>query len=95
IYCNASHKLPILEEWMNRHDLKPEEVAYMGDDIPDLQCMRAVGLSCAPHDAAREVLEEANYISKYTGGYGCARDIIQQILSANDLWITEDSDYIW
>ena len=95
IFCNVSHKLPVLLDWMDKQKLSSEEVAYMGDDIPDLQCMRSVGLSCAPYDAAREVLEEAKFISKFTGGYGCARDIIQQILSANNLWITDDSDYIW
>lgn len=95
VFCNVSHKLPVLLKWIDDNKLSSEEIAYMGDDIPDLQCLRAVGLSCAPFDAAYEVRAEVNYISKFSGGYGCARDLIQQVLSANNLWITDDSDYIW
>ena len=55
IYLGASHKTEQLREWMDKYDLTPEETAYMGDDIPDLRCMRAVGLPCVPSDAAYEV----------------------------------------
>ncbi len=68
IYQGAAHKLPVLQEWMGGVRLEPEEVAYMGDDIPDLRCMRFVGLPCAPHDAAAEARETAVYISRFGGG---------------------------
>lgn len=95
IYCDVAHKLPVLQEWMQREGLNKEEVAYMGDDIPDLQCMRAVGLPCAPFDAAHEVRTTAAYISKFSGGYGCARDLLEQVLSAKGLWMKSESDFIW
>ncbi|MBD5183578.1 MAG: HAD hydrolase-like protein [Bacteroidales bacterium] len=95
IYCDVAHKLPVLKEWMEKEDLLPEEIAYMGDDIPDLQCMRAVGLPCAPHDASNEAIATAIYISRFSGGYGCGRDILTQILSAQGKWMSSEDDFIW
>ena len=86
VFQKASEKLPILENWMQTNGLKHEEVAYMGDDIPDLPCLRAVGLPCCPHDAAREVKETSSYISPFTGGYGAVRDLIEHVLRAHGRW---------
>lgn len=95
IHMGAAHKLPVLEDWMRRHSLRSEEVAFMGDDIPDLKCMRAVGLPCAPHDACWEAKETALYVSRFDGGYGCARDLIEQILKAKRLWLDNDDAFGW
>lgn len=95
IYQGAGHKLPILEEWMEKEELTAAEVAYMGDDIPDLKCLRHVGLSCCPHDAAHEVLATARYISRFTGGYGCVRDLLEQLLKAQGHWMADDKAFGW
>ena len=95
IYMGASHKLPVLKEWMAKHDLKPEEVAYVGDDIPDLRVLRYVGLSCCPYDAASEVRSTCRYISRFTGGYGVGRDIIEQVLKAHGKWMRDDDAFGW
>ena len=58
----------------------------MGDDIPDLECMRAVGIPVAPADATSEILEAARYVSEYPGGRGCVRDIVEQVLRARGQW---------
>ena len=86
IYAGKSKKLPVLKEWLEKENLAPEEVAYMGDDIPDLQCLRTVGLSACPHDATSEVLSTCDFISKFTGGYGCVRDLIETVLRAQEKW---------
>lgn len=86
IYQGASLKLPVLHEWREKEGLQPEEILYMGDDIPDLAVMRAVGLPCTPHDGARECLETARYVSPFTGGYGCVRDVVEQVLKAQGHW---------
>lgn len=83
------NKLEVLKSWMDRHGLAADEVAYMGDDLPDLECMRHVGLPCAPADAAPEILREAIFVSRITGGHGCARDLISQVMKARDLWISD------
>lgn len=95
IHLNASKKLPILKDWMKREDLLAEEVVFMGDDIPDLPCMRNVGLPCAPYDACWEAKETAIYISKFSGGYGCARDILEQVMKAQDNWLTDAEAFGW
>lgn len=83
IYQGVKDKLPVLQEWMEKNELSPENVLYMGDDIPDLKCLRYVGLPCAPHDAVWEVRETVIYVSPFTGGYGCVRDVVGQVLKAH------------
>lgn len=86
VWFGVADKFPVLKDWMKQHDLYEEEVAYMGDDIPDLKCMRHVGLPCSPYDAAWEVRQESRYVSPFTGGYGAARDLLEQIMRAKNFW---------
>lgn len=95
IYLGASLKVPVLEEWMKMHDLQPCQVAYLGDDIPDIEAMQCVGLPVAPADAAPEVKEVARYISPCMGGYGCGRDVIEQVLKAHGLWMSDHHAFGW
>ncbi len=95
IYMKVPRKLDKLEEWMKERGLTPDEVAYMGDDIPDLPPLRAVGLSACPYDAAHEVKSTVKFISKFTGGYGCARDLIEQVMRAQGQWLNEQRRYDW
>lgn len=95
IYQGASKKEPVLRDWMTTNNLSPEEVIYMGDDIPDLPAMRYVGLPCAPNDAAWEAKQTALYISRFTGGYGCVRDIIEQVLKCQGKWMNDDKSFGW
>lgn len=95
VYLKASDKLPLLESWMEANRLSREEVAYVGDDIPDIPAMTCAGLRVCPADAADDVKEASNYISRVPGGHGVARDLLEQILSAQDKWITEHNDYLW
>lgn len=87
VYFHVREKRARLLEWMELRGLTPDEVAYVGDDIPDIPPMREVGLPCAPRDAAIEAKMEARYISPAEGGRGVARDIISQILSARGEWM--------
>lgn len=95
VYLGASKKIGILTDWMKKEGLTAEEVAYMGDDIPDLPPMRHVGLSAAPYDAAYEVLQTATFVSKRTGGYGCARDLIEQTLKSKGEWLKDEHAFGW
>lgn len=95
IYIGASHKIDVFRQWMAANNLQPEEVLYMGDDIPDLKCMQACGLPCAPADAASEILAEALYISRFKGGYGCGRDVIEQTLKAQGKWMKDAKAFGW
>lgn len=95
IFLKAGEKLPILEKWMEDNGLQKEEVAYCGDDVPDLPCMNAVGLSIAPADASADAKNVATYVSPTPGGHGVARELIEQTLRANGQWLHVDTAYGW
>ena len=95
VYMGAAVKIEIFKKWLDECGLRPDEVMYMGDDIPDLQAMRYVALPCAPHDAAWEVKQTAIYVSACGGGYGCVRDLIEQTLKASGLWMRDAKSFGW
>lgn len=95
IFLGAAHKIDIFRMWMLRCGLSPEETLYMGDDIPDLKCMHEAGLACAPADACHEILASAHYVSRINGGYGCGRDVIEQVLKANGDWLSDEKAFGW
>lgn len=95
IFCGVARKIDVLTDWMARRGYKPEEVAYVGDDLPDFEPMRHVGLSVAPVDAASDIKAVARYISRFKGGEGVARDLIEQILRAKGLWMNDDKAFGW
>lgn len=95
IYLKASHKIDIFKLWMDENGLIPEEVLYMGDDIPDMKCLLSSGLSCCPADACQEIRNVSKYISSISGGYGCVRDVVQQVLRANGDWMNDAEAFGW
>lgn len=95
IYLGSAVKVHDYRDFCRRHGLKDEEVAYMGDDIPDLQVMHLCGLPCCPRDAVPDVKAVARYISHATGGYGCGRDLLEQVLRAQGLWLADEHAFGW
>ena len=68
---------------------------YMGDDIPDYEVMQRCGLPVCPADACAEIKAISTYISEYNGGEGCARDVIEQVLKAHNLWMHNSEAFGW
>jgi 3-deoxy-D-manno-octulosonate 8-phosphate phosphatase (KDO 8-P phosphatase) len=68
-----------------------EEILFMGDDIPDLEVLQTCGLPCCPSDAAPEVKAASMYISHKNGGYGCGRDVVEQVLKAQGKWMNGEA----
>lgn len=95
VYLKASMKVPVLKEWMKKEGLKAENVAYVGDDIPDYEAMQLVGLPICPADAATDIKAIANYISNINGGYGVGRDVLEQIMRVNGDWMTTSKAFGW
>ena len=91
IYMGASVKIVSFEEWLLATGLQADEILYMGDDIPDYEVMQRVGLPCCPADAAPEIKSIATYISPRNGGYGCGRDVIEQVMKAQGKWFGEEA----
>ena len=86
MYLNCMNKIEALEEFLAENGLDRQSVIYMGDDIPDLECMMRVGIPVCPADAAMEVVEASRYVSEYNGGHGAVRDIVEQVLRAKGCW---------
>lgn len=91
IYMRSSVKIKDYTDFMNRTGLKPEEVLYAGDDIPDYEVMKLVGLPVAPADAASEIKDISLYISSKNGGEGIARDVIEQTMKTQGTWLTGEA----
>ena len=60
---------------------------YMGDDIPDIKVMELSGVSTCPKDAAPEIKAISHYVSPFTGGMGCARDVLEQAMKVQGKWM--------
>jgi len=86
IYLGVNHKLNQLIEYLEIHDIGPEQVMFMGDDIPDIPAMQQVALPACPQNAAPEVKAISAYVSHKSGGEGCVRDIIEQVLKVRGDW---------
>ena len=86
IYLGAHNKIKQYQEIIKKYNLTPEEILYMGDDIPDIPVMQKVGMPSCPNDAVPEVQQTAKYISNIKGGEGCVRDVIEQVLKVQGKW---------
>ena len=95
VHLGCAVKIKTYEEFLCKYGLKDEEVLYMGDDIPDYEVMRRAGCPCAPSDAAPEIKEVALYISHLKGGYGCGRDVVEQVLKAQGKWLKDEKAFGW
>ncbi len=86
IYLPSSDKADDFKDFYMKYSLKPSEVLYMGDDIPDYEPMTMCGIATCPNDAVEEIQNVAHYISDKEGGKGCVRDVIEQVLRAQKRW---------
>ncbi|TQI70645.1 3-deoxy-D-manno-octulosonate 8-phosphate phosphatase (KDO 8-P phosphatase) [Gramella sp. Hel_I_59] len=91
IYLGVDDKVEQMDEFFDIYDIKPEQVLYMGDDIPDYYPMKIVGLPCCPQDAVPELKEISLYVSHKNGGEGCVRDVIEQVMKVQGKWMEKNS----
>jgi 3-deoxy-D-manno-octulosonate 8-phosphate phosphatase (KDO 8-P phosphatase) len=95
IYMRSSIKKQDFQDFLGKTGLKPEEVLYAGDDIPDYEVMQMVGLPVCPADAAPEIKAIAKYVSHKRGGDGFGRDIVEQIMKAQGKWMHGEGAFGW
>ena len=91
IYLKVRDKVEAFHEYLKRYNLTPNEVMFVGDDIPDYKVMMLAGLKCCPADAAQEIRQIADYVSCCPGGRGCVRDVIEQTLKTQGKWFEDDA----
>jgi len=87
VYLGVDDKMESLDEFSDIYDVPFENMCYMGDDIPDLPVMKAVGLATCPQNAVAEVKAISHYVSHRNGGDACVRDIIEQVLKVQHNWL--------
>lgn len=95
IYLGCAVKIQTYDEFLAIYGYTDEEVMYMGDDIPDLEIMRRVGCPVCPKDACPEIRDVSVYVSDRDGGYGCGRDVIEQVLRAQGKWVMNAKAFGW
>lgn len=95
IFLRCSVKTETYQLLKEKYHLKDEEVLYMGDDIPDYEIMKLVGCPVCPADAAPEIKEISIYISHKKGGHGCVRDVLEQVMRAQGLWMADKTAFGW
>ena len=87
IYLGVPDKVETFKEFTDIYNINPENVLYMGDDIPDYHVMQLVGLPTCPQNAVQEIKGLSKYISHVDGGKGAVRDVIEQVMKVQGKWM--------
>ncbi len=94
LFMGQKNKVVALEQLCEKYNLSKDNVAYMGDDLPDICVLERVGLSACPKDAVFEVKQKCNFISSFNGGKGAVRELCDLILKAKKIsYDMLDGDY--
>jgi 3-deoxy-D-manno-octulosonate 8-phosphate phosphatase (KDO 8-P phosphatase) len=86
VYMKVIDKVSVLNNYLSSQNIRWSETLYMGDDIPDLEVMKKVGVACCPADGVSEIKDISAYISHLKGGFGCVRDVIEKVLKLRGHW---------
>lgn len=86
VFLHCRDKREQFAIFCDRYGLKPEEVMYFGDDVPDKDLIIVSGCGVCPSDAVEEVKQVADWVSAYPGGKGCLRNAIETTLRAQGKW---------
>ena len=93
VFLHCRDKREQFALFCQRYGLRPEEVMYFGDDLPDIDVLRACGCGVCPADAAEEAKAAADWISPFPGGKGCLRHGIETVLRAQGRWVFDTAQY--
>lgn len=86
VYLGIHEKNLAFEDFIQQFNVNPNQVLYMGDDVPDLLAMELSGVSTCPNDSVTDVKQFVDYVSHKKGGEGCVREIIEQVLRVQGKW---------
>jgi len=86
VYGSIENKMEKFKEYVQENNINIENTLYMGDDIPDYEIMKSVGVPVCPKNACKEIKDLSIYVSHINGGEGCARDVIEQIMKCQGNW---------
>jgi len=86
IFLGVDDKMKIFNNYINTYRLDPAHIAYMGDDMPDIEVMRRCALAACPADAASDVHAISNYVAGKPGGHGAVRELLEAVMKAQKTW---------
>jgi 3-deoxy-D-manno-octulosonate 8-phosphate phosphatase (KDO 8-P phosphatase) len=86
VHMGVTNKLSVLQTYVKSNGLKMTNVLYMGDDLPDYECIVNSGVGACPNDAVREIREVSDYVSHVEGGKGAVREVIEQVMRLKGDW---------
>jgi YrbI family 3-deoxy-D-manno-octulosonate 8-phosphate phosphatase len=86
IQQGVKEKLPVVRQIAAAEGVSLEEVAFIGDDLPDLTSIEAVGFGVAVADAADELIAAADYVTQKPGGRGAFREVVEKLLKESGRW---------
>ncbi len=86
IYMKQPLKIPAYEDILRKAEASDREIAFVGDDLPDIPLMRRVGLAVAVGDAVPEVKDVAHYTTRSLAGHGAIREAVELILRSKGIW---------
>jgi len=86
VFDSVGDKAEVLDQILKETGLTSEEIAFIGDDLPDLPILRKVGLGIAVADAHALIREQADMITKNNGGHGAVREVCEMILKSKGVW---------
>jgi 3-deoxy-D-manno-octulosonate 8-phosphate phosphatase (KDO 8-P phosphatase) len=82
-YLGVKAKESLLDDILRKNNLEPENIAFIGDDVNDIELIKIVGLTAAPADAMQDILEMVDYVCKHTGGNGAFREFAELLIAFN------------
>lgn len=94
LFMNLGDKATTFDHFLAEHGAQPEQVAFVGDDLPDLPVLLRCGLSFAPADARPEVRERVHVVLATRGGQGAARELCERVLKARGSWDSQVAEYL-
>lgn len=86
IHLGVADKLALVRTLLDRYNIAKSDAIFIGDDMPDYECMQHVGIAVAPRDAVEEIKAISHYVSGKEGGKGVVRDVLEKVLKLQDLW---------
>lgn len=95
VHIGCSVKIEDYKQFKAKYGYDDKDIIYVGDDIPDYEIMSIVGCPCCPKDACQEIKGISLYVSDADGGCGCGRDIIEQVLKAQNKWMSDNKAFGW
>ena len=93
VFLHCRDKMVEFRQFCERYQLQPEEVMYFGDDIPDVEVMKACGCAVCPSDAVPEAQKAADWVTEAPGGKGCLREAIEKTLKKQGKWVFDPVVY--